>query len=135
MWAALSDAYRARLTRKGITKRKYERGVSLSEARGHAKTPEHPEDVVRNPERYREYVERAASWQEKVIARKERMFGDRLKWNEEHGIRNVMVGFKEQEVPVPGVRLLKEAMELSDEDFEDYAKLQNDPEWRFLWYH
>lgn len=63
------------------------------------------------------------------------MFGDRLKWNEEHGIRNVMVGFKEQEVPVPGVRLLKEAMELSDEDFEDYAKLQNDPEWRFLWYH
>lgn len=34
-WDSLSDSYRKRLTRSGITKAEYESGVDLSRARGH----------------------------------------------------------------------------------------------------
>lgn len=54
-WESLTPKYRARLSRGGITKSKYESGASLAKARGHAKTPEHPREAARNPERYREY--------------------------------------------------------------------------------
>lgn len=40
-WDSLSPAYRARLSRHGITKSQYERGRPLSGARGHGGTPEH----------------------------------------------------------------------------------------------
>lgn len=52
-WVDLSDRYQARLLRGGIDQRAYERGESLSAARGHAQTPEHPlsaGEVV--PQRY-----------------------------------------------------------------------------------
>lgn len=54
-WESLSPAYRARLSRGGVTKGQYESGASLAKARGHGATPEHPREAARNPERYREY--------------------------------------------------------------------------------
>lgn len=54
-WDSLSPAYRARLSRGGVTRSKYESGASLARARGHGATPEHPRDARKNPERYREY--------------------------------------------------------------------------------
>lgn len=39
-WDALSPAYRRRLESGGVTRREYERGGSLAEARGHRYTPE-----------------------------------------------------------------------------------------------
>ena len=41
-WRDLSPAYRKRLERAGITWQAYYAGATLSKARGHAKTPEHP---------------------------------------------------------------------------------------------
>ena len=41
-WRDLSPAYRKRLERAGITWQAYYAGASLSKARGHMKTPEHP---------------------------------------------------------------------------------------------
>lgn len=55
-WSSLSDSYRARLSRHGITQAKYESGASLSGARGHKATPEHP--IPRNepvPKQYRKW--------------------------------------------------------------------------------
>lgn len=55
-WDSLSADYRERLSRKGITRGKYESGVSLKSARGHETTPEHPEQAIRKPGKYPEYI-------------------------------------------------------------------------------
>ncbi|MGI8309036.1 hypothetical protein [Saccharopolyspora hattusasensis] len=57
-WNSLSDAYRRRLERGGISRQAYESGASLSKARGHAATPERPADARRNPGRYADYLAR-----------------------------------------------------------------------------
>lgn len=58
-WDNLSQNYRDRLSRAGITKSGYESGSqSVTGARGHAKTPEHPQDVYKNKEKYRDYIEK-----------------------------------------------------------------------------
>ena len=60
LWSSLSPAYRKRLAASGVTAREYNRGVipagKRTKARGHAKTPEHPERAAKQPERYPEYV-------------------------------------------------------------------------------
>jgi len=53
-WNALSDRYKARLARHGITEQRYLSGEPLAGARGHARTPEHPGRAT--PARYPEYV-------------------------------------------------------------------------------
>jgi hypothetical protein len=56
-WESLSDAYRKRLARHGITKSQYENGRPLSGARGHAATPEHGlKSAKRNPKKYGDYI-------------------------------------------------------------------------------
>lgn len=56
-WESLSPAYRERLSRNGITKSLYERGVNVSTARGHRKTPEHGlKSARKNPGRYGDYI-------------------------------------------------------------------------------
>jgi hypothetical protein len=65
-WGQLSPAYRDRLARafqrQGISREtvraKYNRGTlgPVTSARGHAKTPERPERASRNPQKYREYI-------------------------------------------------------------------------------
>lgn len=45
-WQTLSHGYRARLEKSGISRSDYESGHSLSKARGHSKTPEHPTDKI-----------------------------------------------------------------------------------------
>jgi hypothetical protein len=57
-WNALSDKYKARLARHGITEERYLSGEPLTGARGHGKTPEHPREAQRHPERFPEYVAR-----------------------------------------------------------------------------
>jgi hypothetical protein len=62
LWSALKDTYRKRLMKKGITEEMYNSGASLSAARGHAHTPEHPEDAYKgkNAEKYAGYRYRRA---------------------------------------------------------------------------
>lgn len=58
-WDSLSPAYRARLSRGGITKSSYQSGASLAAARGHAQTPEHGlKDAVKNPGKYQKYLQK-----------------------------------------------------------------------------
>jgi hypothetical protein len=51
----LSESYQKRLMSRGVSYRDYRRGENLSAARGHGKTPEHPREAARRPERYPEY--------------------------------------------------------------------------------
>lgn len=49
-WSSLSSDYRSRLERGGVSRSDYERGESLSTARGHGSTPERPELAESKPE-------------------------------------------------------------------------------------
>jgi hypothetical protein len=60
-WESLSPAYRARLSRYGITKSQYEHGRPLGGARGHGATPEHGlKDARKNPKKYGDYIRKRA---------------------------------------------------------------------------
>jgi hypothetical protein len=104
-WGELSPAYRDRLARgfgkEGLTRDqvrgRYNRGTlgPVSAARGHAATPERPSDVIRNPQRYRDYLERQRktvtgtgitkphldAMRTKYVAVMDRLFGERFKYN------------------------------------------------------
>lgn len=135
-WNELSDAYRKRLERAGITKGKYDKGESIKAARGHAKTPERPSEAysVQGRSKFREYLERAGTLRKKVFDRKVRMFSDRFKWNEERSRQYVMNGGSE--VAKPGVRELEAMLDLTDDEIEELIHDPNiDDQWKFLWYH
>lgn len=55
-WESLSEAYRSRLSRAGVTESSYSQGASLRAARGHATTPERPKQAFRNPDLYSNYL-------------------------------------------------------------------------------
>jgi hypothetical protein len=55
-WEALKESTRKRYTGKGITQADYMSGRSLSAARGHAATPEHPERALKRPSLYSGYL-------------------------------------------------------------------------------
>lgn len=92
-WDGRSPAYRRRLERNGISQAQWEAGISLSKARGHSKTPEHPKDIVRSsrPERFKEYVEQRHNisggllerqqWARAFVANFDRQMGSSLKYN------------------------------------------------------
>lgn len=140
-WNALSNAYRSRLLRSGITKQAYEGGASLSAARGHQATPEHPKDVIGNASRYRRYNAELASLQQQVWERKQEMFDNTIWWKEGQA-RKWLDGQKPGKVP--GLRIMKRFMAMSDAEIyqkasdagKDYTGghgLEDD--WYFLFYH
>lgn len=57
-WNSLSEAYRNRLSRSGITEAHYSSGASIKAARGHRITPERPKQAFRNPDLYSDYLRR-----------------------------------------------------------------------------
>lgn len=137
-WGQLSDAYRKRLERGGITRSAYERGESIKKARGHESTPERPSDAytIRGRERFKNYLQRVSTLRRKVIDRKVRLFQQRFKWNDERARQFVMEGGAE--VPRPGRQALQTVLDMDDEEFERFIPRYDDvdrKEWRFLWYH
>lgn len=65
-WEGLSEAYRKRLARAGVTPEAYTSGASLRAARGHATTPEHPSQAFRKPDQFGEYLRRRVARGEDV---------------------------------------------------------------------
>lgn len=140
-WNALSSAYRSRLLRSGITKEAYEGGASLTSARGHKYTPEHPKDVIENAAKYSRYHRDVTRLQQKVWEKKERLFSDIFKWNEGRS-REWVQGMKPGKMP--GVRIMKQFIAMSDEDIFQKASDAGDDfshghgledDWYFLFYH
>lgn len=135
-WSELSEAYRKRLSRGGIDRASYENGASIQKARGHANTPERPEDAytTRGKQRFKRYLERVGGMRKQIIDRKVRLFGQIFGFNEERSRQYVMEGGTE--VPAPGPKELRDALHMTDDEL--VATLHDpdiDRKWRFLWYH
>jgi hypothetical protein len=109
-WSQLTPGYRSRITRAvsrktGLSdkqiRERYNRGTlgSLSQARGHAATPEHPYQAQRNPLRYREYIAKnqpqsiiggsPADKRLRTLEHIERLLGDYFKFSTRHVIDSV----------------------------------------------
>lgn len=95
-WRDLSPSYRQRLLSNGISKQDYEKGISLSAARGHGKTPERPERASRSPERFQDYLGKRsesgsqnadgsgvsrAQWARRYVRNLDRELGHKDKYN------------------------------------------------------
>lgn len=140
-WNTLSSGYQSRLLRNGITKQAYEAGANLSKARGHAHTPEHPEDAIKKPSKYRKYINNLKQLQQQVIERKEQIWGNRHKYNsrraKEHVLRGVPPDFNK-----PGAMTLRRMLAATDQEWERYvlqaaqgAQDIIEDDWNVLFYH
>jgi hypothetical protein len=153
-WASLSQGYRDRLARNGITKERYERGHKLDIARGHAETPEHGlKQARKNPVKYRKYLRkheptargkaRSAEGEARTLNAAmdaafyniERRLSSYLKYRHETVLANVYGGRTSQSGDVPGMSLA-EAQWTSQADTEELrsrarSQYQGNP-W---WYH
>lgn len=108
-WSLLSENYQRRLLGAGISREDYEDGANLKKARGHSKTPENK----------RERVKKLA---EKLFQKKERIWGDRLKWDGERAKKVILRGTGKGD---DRVNPLSEAdlvflTSMDDQEFGDY---------------
>lgn len=139
-WDSLSGSYRARLERGGVSRSDYESGASLSKARGHAKTPEHPSDAGRNPERYRDYLRErqrpetggGGTTDRDVLKRRakenaHRVLGDAMELNRDFVFRNISRMTDEQ---------LRRTARLSADQWRNLARNAKPGSYgSLLWYH
>jgi hypothetical protein len=125
-WDAISPAYRGRLTKAGITRADYERGASLTSARGHAKTPERPERAKSKPERYKEYLAKRARLEKKVKAKKQQMFGSSRKFSKKRS---------DDAVANAPMALLQRFLDDDSPYYEDYLWDSDGDEKSLGWYH
>lgn len=159
-WDVLTETYRKRLSRSGVTREQYESGASLGKARGHAATPEHPREAARNPQRYPKYVAKKSEamapakpkkqaptsgttlppptppgrkLQNDVIALKDRFFGDRFKYDVENSIAYVRYGRKADDIPKPTAAQLQRALEMTEQEMEDAGSMANGENSEYKW--
>lgn len=108
-WSLLSEGYQRRLMGAGISREDYEEGANLKAARGHSKTPENK----------RERVKKLA---EKLFQKKERIWGDRLKWDGERAKNIILRGTGKDDDrvnPLSEVDLVF-LTSMDDQEFGDY---------------
>ena len=139
-WNALSSAYRSRLVRSGIDKEAYEAGTSLKAARGHAETPEHPREAIKNPSRFALYRKRRGGLQAQVWEKKKRIFEGNFKWHEGRAREYIYVGMADDEGRKirPSMASMREFMALPDHVVERRASEAGygfEDDWRWLFYH
>ncbi len=118
--------YQARIAR-GLA-----RGLSLTEARGHGKTPENPHraELPQHRERYSEYIERRKRLKAQVDAKKAEIFGNNDKWRRDRSDRYTEHNPETNQPP-----RLDYMERFVDDDF-DIAEIDwTDDDWAFLYYH
>jgi hypothetical protein len=147
-WNQLSQSYRNRLSKGGMTEARYNAGESLKKARGHAKTPENKRELEKHPEKFGEYRERQARYRanrkslvDRVVKKKKLAFQYSIKWSEENSrdfVKRPKIMTKKGglEVKAPTMAQLRKIDAMSFEDFVDYQyEVKQEDDWRFLWYH
>jgi len=126
-WGSLSPAYRARLEKAGLTRTEYEQGVSLQKARGHERTPERPTRA--NPQKHAQYISERKRLTAELEAKKDRLFGDRPRWDEDRSSRAI------REYP-PTMNHLRWAVSSKATEQDLVDAIREDAEtFRFLGYH
>lgn len=124
---------------KGLTSRNWgtRKGDELRQtARGHGKTPEHPERAAKHPERYPDYTGNIDTLRKRVIARKERLFStnsnfSNFKYNAKRS-ENAVDKYWNPEQMRAFLRMTVDqvlAIDWADQKRRDYA------EFGFLFYH
>src|ERR1700753_669453 len=121
-WEELTPRHRKRLESHGITKESRLAGASLTVARGHGKTPEHPTGNI-SRKKYPEYVNKRAALMRRFMERKKELWSDRPAWSEERSDRNVRAG-------TPSIRMLQWALDAEEDELID--ALRTSPE-EFRW--
>jgi hypothetical protein len=134
-WDALSAQYRKRLEKGGISRADYTAGRSLSKARGHAQTPEHPTDKV-DKAKYPNYYAKRQQLIRDFQRKKARLWGHledetrslgRTRFNRKNSFDNVRDGRMSN-------KLLQWALDADEEDLID--ALRDDSEtFAFVGYH
>lgn len=138
-WGQLTPAYRARMARHGATGSNWAT-FDRKKARGHLRTPERPAQARKNPAKFPEYVAKRSpkppqggpsgpSLADQVIARKEKLFGDYIKFNGTRSARAV------RRNPVtkqpPDIDKMRKFLAMKSIQNINW---RND-EWAFLFYH
>lgn len=131
-WASLSQDYRDRLARKGITPEMHAAGESIRAARGHANTPEHPKDAVNNPEKFKDYFGERRRLVLQVARRKARLWGESHKFNSRRSQDIVNMGW--EGANVPSNAQLQWAIDADESELLDAIE-SGDEAYSFLWYH
>lgn len=112
VWSRLSENYRKRLTRNGISKEQYESGANLKKARGHENTPENKSDYRRK-------------LQKQIFEKKERTFGQRITWNGERAKEVIIRGSSgEKGDPVAPLSIsdMEFLLDFDDSEFEQWVE-------------
>lgn len=112
-WDSLSDSYRKRLERGGITKTAYDSGASLSAARGHAATPERPSRVNAAKPEHQSYIFRRDALIAEIMAAKRWEWEDRPKWNEKNAKKAVTHTPKGKERSLASLKRVAKAVKIA----------------------
>lgn len=130
-WSQLSPNVRKRYQSHGIGPREHARGVSLTAARGHAKTPERPERAARNPSKYPDYIANRSRLAAQVFAKKQRLFGDSHKWNASRA--RAAIGRNPATKRAPSIAHMNMFLAMNESDILDID--WQDDDWAFIFYH
>lgn len=141
-WQELKPAYRARMARHGATESNWQT-FDRTVARGHGATPEKPKYAAKNPQKYSKYIEKRApkesepvetrfSLAQQVIARKQKLFGEYIKFNAKHSKAYVYKPPTPGNVP-PTEERMRRFLRMKDEELAEIEWSEN--EWAFLYYH
>lgn len=133
-WSELSPSYQSRMKKHGLNGRNWssKKGAELRKAaRGHARTPERPTQAERNPAKYPEYVSRRGDEQRQLEARKQVLFGDRIKYRRGRSISAATINPRTK--IRPRTDYVRRFLRMSSADVENVD--WSDDEWGFLFYH
>lgn len=148
-WADLSQAYQKRMGKGGLNAKNWAtpEGARLRQAaRGHGETPERPERALKNPKRYRKYLEESTSLVDKVIAHKELLWGNTFKYRVKGSI-NAVLNPKTKDRTVDGKHVKSRSIKLNRAAARQFLKMTltdldeldgdwwEDDKWCFLFYH
>jgi hypothetical protein len=125
-WDALSPQYRKRLQKAGISKSDYEGGQSLSKARGHERTPEHPNKNI-NKAKYPTYVAERQRLIREFEAKKQQLWAERPRWNAQRSSKNIRDSRMSN-------KLLKWALDADEGELIDAIR-ESAETFRFVGYH
>lgn len=124
-WDALKASTRSRYEKNGITKSDYDAGISLKKARGHEKTPEHPNQFKAKD--FPDYARERSRLERELAQKKKDLWGDSPRYNPKNAEKYI------RERPPP-LRLIRWAIEASEQELLD--AIREDPEtFAFLGYH
>jgi len=114
-------------------------GATLTEARGHGKSPEHPSAAERHPEKYEDYLGRRRGLQLQLISLKQLSFGTSDKWRADRSQRNVLKDPATGQPPTlakleRAIGFLDGTYSPDDEETYDFEE-RDDDFGSLLWYH